>query len=46
VSLGAVLGALGLRFVVEEDYEQLARVRGRLVKRKHRLPQKEASAAA
>jgi hypothetical protein len=39
-SVGPVLGALGLRLVVEEDLEQFERVRGRLVPRKYRRPQK------
>lgn len=34
VSLTAIMGALGLRLVVEEDQEALARVRSRLVKRR------------
>ena len=35
MSLGALLGALGLKLAVLEDREALARVRPRLVKRRH-----------
>jgi hypothetical protein len=35
ISLGAVLGALGLKLIVVEDEEALARVRRRLVKRQY-----------
>lgn len=38
ISLGCVLGALGLRLIVVEDPEQLAKVRDRLVPREAPLP--------
>jgi hypothetical protein len=38
VSLGCVLGALGLRLIVVEDPEQLARVKDRLTPREIALP--------
>jgi hypothetical protein len=37
VSLGAMLGALGLKLVVQEDKEALARVAGRLVGRERNV---------
>jgi hypothetical protein len=37
VSLGAMLGALGLKLVVQEDKEALARVAGRLVRRERNV---------
>ena len=36
-SLGAMLGALGLKLVVQEDKEALARVAGRLVRRERNV---------
>jgi hypothetical protein len=38
ISLGALLGALGIALHICEDPEQLARVRSRLAKRKYRPP--------
>src|SRR5262249_19205410 len=35
LSMGAILGALGLRFEIHTDDEQLARIRHRLAKRKN-----------
>src|SRR5262245_12151872 len=35
LSMGAILGALGLRFEIHTDDEQLARIRPRLAKRKN-----------
>jgi hypothetical protein len=48
VSLGLILGALGLRLLVVEDPEALARVRGRYVKRyvsRHKHQQAAAAAS-
>jgi hypothetical protein len=36
VSLGPLIGALGLKLIVAEDAEQLARIRSRLIQRKAR----------
>jgi hypothetical protein len=40
VSLGAMLGALGLKLVVQEDKEALARIAGRLVRRERNVPRR------
>jgi hypothetical protein len=45
VSLGPVLGVLGLRLVVEVDDEALAKIQSRLVKRKRPLRPKRQAAA-
>jgi len=39
VSLTAMMGALGLRLVVEEDQEALARIQSRLVTCKYKRPE-------
>lgn len=39
IAFGAIMGALGIQFIVVEDANALARVRNRLVKRRKRLPQ-------
>lgn len=41
MSLGVILGTLGLMLVVVEDPEALARVRGRLVRRADRVPHRK-----
>jgi hypothetical protein len=38
ISMGPILGALGVALVVIEDVEALARVRGKLVKREGKVP--------
>jgi len=46
MSLGCLLGALGLRLIVEVDPEQFARVQSRLVKRQRPRRQAEVAPAA
>jgi len=44
VSLGAILGTLGIKLLVVEDLEQLARVRSRLVRRVEHKVRRRAAA--
>jgi hypothetical protein len=45
ISLGALLGALGIKLIVVEDPEQLERVQARLTPRKYRLARPRAQNA-